>query len=438
MEAIKLVHEALDDPESPPPSPLSTHLFATYQKVTAEADLTKRERALITVLPYKTKVGKTFVSVAATSQGETTLTVCMTRVRGQFHTTLEDMDSYPAACLEELAVFMTKWDVKPQVKIDQWETLLEDPIDELISRFRQKMALRRQPTVNQNPPVNRSTIRNTSDINSGIDAQMVNQLIATRVAEALTAAAVTHATSIQEETNLRSNTSQNKLESQFKISNITEGDRVKFTSSTLLDSALTWWNLYVHFVTLNATHITTWNDFKAMFIWKYYPRNKVMQTENELSNLKELGENSRDKQKWNDNHYNNKNTNNIGNFNPNKCPKTKRVFTARQGQDIRPRNVELYLVLQAKEDPIPNEDKEESRNPRRNNQASTSNQGGSKEAGRIYHLCAEAAVHDNNVVKGVAPVARALYHLAPAELKELAEQLKDLSDKGFIRTSSSP
>ncbi|GJV27973.1 putative reverse transcriptase domain-containing protein [Tanacetum coccineum] len=39
-------------------------------------------------------------------------------------------------------------------------------------------------------------------------------------------------------------------------------------------------------------------------------------------------------------------------------------------------------------------------NPRGNNQASTNNQGGSKAADRIYHLCAEAAVQDNNVVNG--------------------------------------
>nr|GFC26765.1 DNA/RNA polymerases superfamily protein [Tanacetum cinerariifolium] len=37
-----------------------------------------------------------------------------------------------------------------------------------------------------------------------------------------------------------------------------------------------------------------------------------------------------------------------------------------------------------------------------------------------------------------APVARAPYRLAPFEMKELAEQLKELSDKGFIRLSSSP
>nr|GFC67689.1 putative reverse transcriptase domain-containing protein [Tanacetum cinerariifolium]GFC88189.1 putative reverse transcriptase domain-containing protein [Tanacetum cinerariifolium] len=43
-----------------------------------------------------------------------------------------------------------------------------------------------------------------------------------------------------------------------------------------------------------------------------------------------------------------------------------------------------------------------------------------------------------DLVLGVAPVARAPYRLAPSEMKELAEQLKELSDKGFIRPSSSP
>ncbi|GKD66442.1 reverse transcriptase domain-containing protein [Tanacetum coccineum] len=183
------------------------------------------------------------------------------------------------------------------------------------------MAPGRRPTVNRNPPVNRSTNRNNVDINSGIDTQMLNQLIATRVAEALAAAAVTHAASTQEENNLGSNSSQNKacnykefravmhenfrgtegavgltrwfekLESQFGISNVAEGDRVKFASSTLLDGALTWWNVYVRSVTLDTAHATPWSDFKAMFIRKYCPRNEVKQMENELWNLKVKGTN---------------------------------------------------------------------------------------------------------------------------------------------------
>ncbi|GJU71578.1 reverse transcriptase domain-containing protein [Tanacetum coccineum] len=183
------------------------------------------------------------------------------------------------------------------------------------------MAPGRRPNVNRNPPANRSTNRNNVDINSGIDTQMLNQLIATRVAEALAAAAVTHAASTQEENNLGSNSSQNKtcnykefrsvmhenfrgtegavgltrwfekLESQFGISNVAESDRVKFASSTLLDGALTWWNVYVRSVTLDTAHATPWSDFKAMFIRKYCPRNEIKQMENELWNLKVKGTN---------------------------------------------------------------------------------------------------------------------------------------------------
>ncbi|GKB58058.1 putative reverse transcriptase domain-containing protein [Tanacetum coccineum] len=43
-----------------------------------------------------------------------------------------------------------------------------------------------------------------------------------------------------------------------------------------------------------------------------------------------------------------------------------------------------------------------------------------------------------DLIPGAAPVARAPYRLAPSEMKELSEQLKGLSDKGFIRPSSSP
>ncbi|GJT32992.1 hypothetical protein Tco_0923411 [Tanacetum coccineum] len=167
-----------------------------------------------------------------------------------------------------------------------------------------------------------------------------------------------------------------KLESQFGISNVAESDRVKFASSTLLDGALTWWNVYVRSVTLDTAHATPWSDFKAMFIRKYCPRNEIKQMENEMVpnadrlleryieglplNIKgnvtsskpvdlheaidmaqglmyqvvqELGENSGDKRKWNGSHYNHNpnNTNNTSNLNPNKRPETARVFSAGQG-----------------------------------------------------------------------------------------------------------
>nr|GEX28277.1 putative reverse transcriptase domain-containing protein [Tanacetum cinerariifolium] len=42
------------------------------------------------------------------------------------------------------------------------------------------------------------------------------------------------------------------------------------------------------------------------------------------------------------------------------------------------------------------------------------------------------------LVPGAAPVARAPYRLAPSEMKELSKPLKELSEKGFIKPSSSP
>nr|GEV22888.1 putative reverse transcriptase domain-containing protein [Tanacetum cinerariifolium] len=43
-----------------------------------------------------------------------------------------------------------------------------------------------------------------------------------------------------------------------------------------------------------------------------------------------------------------------------------------------------------------------------------------------------------DLVPGAARVARVPYRLAPSEMKELSDQLKELADKGFIRPSSSP
>ncbi|GJR78735.1 putative reverse transcriptase domain-containing protein [Tanacetum coccineum] len=43
-----------------------------------------------------------------------------------------------------------------------------------------------------------------------------------------------------------------------------------------------------------------------------------------------------------------------------------------------------------------------------------------------------------DLMPSAAPVARAPYRLAPFKMKELSEQLQELSDKGFIRPSSSP
>ncbi|GJR80927.1 putative reverse transcriptase domain-containing protein [Tanacetum coccineum] len=43
-----------------------------------------------------------------------------------------------------------------------------------------------------------------------------------------------------------------------------------------------------------------------------------------------------------------------------------------------------------------------------------------------------------DLIPGAVPIARTPYRLAPSEMKEFSDQLQELSDKGFIRPSSSP
>ncbi|GJY35607.1 retrotransposon protein, putative, ty1-copia subclass [Tanacetum coccineum] len=125
ISAINLDDYQLD-PLTPPPSPLSPFSMAAYQRMIAETDPTRREEALTA---YGTETGQNSVPVP-----ETALTVCTTRLRGQLHTILEDMDRYPNACLEELEAFMILWDVKPRVEERSLETL---SVDELITQLRQ-------------------------------------------------------------------------------------------------------------------------------------------------------------------------------------------------------------------------------------------------------------------------------------------------------------
>ncbi|GJY03049.1 putative reverse transcriptase domain-containing protein [Tanacetum coccineum] len=78
--------------------------------------------------------------------------------------------------------------------------------------------------------------------------------------------------------------------------------------------------------------------------------------------------------------------------------------------------------------------------PKLKNNNNRGNQvGNAKTQAKVYAVGNVGVNLDNNVVTGGAtPIARAPYRLAPSKMKELAEQLQELTDKGFIRPSSSP
>ncbi|GKA73898.1 putative reverse transcriptase domain-containing protein [Tanacetum coccineum] len=80
-----------------------------------------------------------------------------------------------------------------------------------------------------------------------------------------------------------------KMESVFSISNCTASCQVKFTTCTLQDDALTWWNAHVKTTTPEAAHAMPWAALKKMMTDKYCPRGEIKKIETEMWNLKVKG-----------------------------------------------------------------------------------------------------------------------------------------------------
>ncbi|GKF28788.1 reverse transcriptase domain-containing protein, partial [Tanacetum coccineum] len=81
------------------------------------------------------------------------------------------------------------------------------------------------------------------------------------------------------------------LESVLQVSKVEDSDNVKYVACTMLDGALTWWNLYVWTVGIDAANAIPWSEFKQMLIKKYCPRSKVKKMQTKLWNLKVKGTN---------------------------------------------------------------------------------------------------------------------------------------------------
>ncbi|GJT51556.1 putative reverse transcriptase domain-containing protein [Tanacetum coccineum] len=80
-----------------------------------------------------------------------------------------------------------------------------------------------------------------------------------------------------------------KMEYVFSISNCPATSQVKFTTCTLQDDALTWWNAHVKTTTTEAAHAMPWAALKKMMTDKYCPRGEIKKIETEMWNLKVQG-----------------------------------------------------------------------------------------------------------------------------------------------------
>ncbi|GJR42418.1 reverse transcriptase domain-containing protein [Tanacetum coccineum] len=76
-----------------------------------------------------------------------------------------------------------------------------------------------------------------------------------------------------------------RTESVFSRSNCTEDCKVKFSTGTLTEEALSWWNSFTQPIGIEEAYKITWSEFKKLLIKKYCPRTEVKKMEDEFYNL---------------------------------------------------------------------------------------------------------------------------------------------------------
>ncbi|GJT92004.1 reverse transcriptase domain-containing protein [Tanacetum coccineum] len=80
-----------------------------------------------------------------------------------------------------------------------------------------------------------------------------------------------------------------RMKTVFRISNCSMENQTKFSTCTLLASALTWWNFHVMTVGHDVAYAMTWTDLRKKMTDKYCHRNEMKKLETELWNLKVKG-----------------------------------------------------------------------------------------------------------------------------------------------------
>nr|GEW70707.1 putative reverse transcriptase domain-containing protein [Tanacetum cinerariifolium] len=150
----------------------------------------------------------------------------------------------------------------------------------------EKMAPKRTTRAN---PTTTTTTTTTYATNAQLEA-----LIEQGVAKALAARDADRNTNDDDNHVLRTSTKGvveltqwfKKMETVFCISNHSVENQIKFSSCTLLGSALTWWNSYVMTVGPDGAYAMTWVDMKKKMTDKYCPRGEMKKLKSKLWNLR--------------------------------------------------------------------------------------------------------------------------------------------------------
>nr|GEY54553.1 hypothetical protein [Tanacetum cinerariifolium] len=288
-----------------------------------------------------------------------------------------------------------------------------------------------------------------------------------------------------------------RMESVFHISNCAVENQVKFATCTIHSVALTWWNAHVKTVGLEAAYDIPWKTLMKMMTEKYCPRNEIRKLEIELWDLKVNGTDLASyTQRYQElallcERMFSEESDKIEKYieglpdmihesvvasKPKTMQEAIEIATELMDKKIRTFD-ECEIASKRKfENTSRNTQNQQQQSNKRPNTVGFTPQHPVKRSNMgdlnpyalnaiittTVHVLLSAATTTKlaillvtvgdlpglpptrpvefqiDLVPSVAPVARAPYQLAPSEMKELAEQLKELSDKGFIMPSSSP
>nr|GEW34683.1 putative reverse transcriptase domain-containing protein [Tanacetum cinerariifolium] len=255
-------------------------------------------------------------------------------------------------------------------------------------------------------------------------------------------------------------------ESVFSRSNCIEDCKVKFSTGTLTEEALSWWNSFAQPIWIEEAYKITWVKFKKNLIKNIegnVTASKPQTLEEAIKIAQRLidqvtkhtsvqvsSDQKRkfdDRRTFNNNTYRNTNTNNgYNNYQPqqNRRQEAVKAYAATLVENNRA----LYKSVPKDQHQCPWESLlakrwERSSGPEHSHGFDVLIGMHWLFMNHAKILCDEKVVHipindKTLIIQGKTPVAHAPYRLAPSEMQELYNQLQELIDRGFIRPSTSP
>ncbi|GJQ92803.1 putative reverse transcriptase domain-containing protein [Tanacetum coccineum] len=137
-------------------------------------------------------------------------------------------------------------------------------------------------------PRTRTTLATTTTTTTTMTDEQLKTLISQGVADVLAKCDVTRSRNDKDNHDSGMGVRRQAPLSQtvFCISNCSAENQIKFSTCTLLGSALMWWNAHVRTVGHDVAYVMTWINLKKMMTNKYCLRGEVKKLEAEMWNLK--------------------------------------------------------------------------------------------------------------------------------------------------------